>query len=458
MDEEGRSLVLEQNLVQGLNTVLLEDWGGPRSPLALQFIRDTLIPDLVSCFATNADLWLNPTFAEIIAWKLKSQYAYPQAVVSNLTADLLAVVQRQSQLPQNRDPKEPWRRIFRLWVCEETLPSIEERTGYPLAYLELRFIRWKKLRTFLAQSRVSLLECLGNPELREYGFLELSFLYQFQEALAAEPLFKERLILEQVILELGLPLQVSDLVMILEIVQAHEGRMNEKELSYELNFFPDDRLANVIAALIALHVLQRNKFGKLALSEKSAMTIAPFLVPKIVAQLRMALDVGDFERAKQHLLALNPEVLVKVIEDGVLKFDPDLALTLLEGLFKQVNRRVDLYLLPIFGQFEAAFELLLACLGDHDSLIRAKACAALGQLGRKDAAFRLIQLLHDPVAEVKEMAAQALGDLGSVAGVKALLSVSEDYSEGSNVRRRAQEALRTIESRQRFRLNVTQSK
>ncbi|HWJ04051.1 MAG TPA: HEAT repeat domain-containing protein, partial [Verrucomicrobiae bacterium] len=57
-------------VTQGLTNVLLEEWGGPRSPLALQYIQGTIIPDLVSSFAKNADLLLNPTFTEIIAFKL----------------------------------------------------------------------------------------------------------------------------------------------------------------------------------------------------------------------------------------------------------------------------------------------------------------------------------------------------------------------------------------------------
>ncbi|WP_459931619.1 HEAT repeat domain-containing protein, partial [Desulfosporosinus burensis] len=59
----------------------------------------------------------------------------------------------------------------------------------------------------------------------------------------------------------------------------------------------------------------------------------------------------------------------------------------------------------------------------------------------------LIQLLRDPVVGVREMAAQALGEMGAVAAVKELLRVAEDYGESINVRERARGAVRKIESR-----------
>jgi HEAT repeat protein len=93
-----------------------------------------------------------------------------------------------------------------------------------------------------------------------------------------------------------------------------------------------------------------------------------------------------------------------------------------------------------------AFDLLMKCLGDNDSLIRASSCEALGHLGNKGAVFSLIQLLRDPVVGVREMAAQALGEMGAVPAVKELLRVAEDYGESINVRERARGAVRKIES------------
>lgn len=440
-----------ESVTQGLSTVLLEEWGGPRSPLALEYIKERIIPDLIRCFVLNPDLWLNPTFTEIVAWKLKSQYAYPAAVVAGLSGDLLAVVQKTGHLhlPQKRDPKEPWQRIFRLWVCDESLPGIEERTGYPLAYLDLLFIRFKKLRSFLSGLSRGLPECLENPELREFGYEQLSFLYQFQRAYASELLFKERLVLEQVLLDTGLPMAVPDLVTFLEIVHTHEGCIDEGTLVSVLGEFP-----SMVGRLTALHFIQKNKSGKLLLTEKSAGTIAPFLSPKVLKQLQMAQAADDGERTKQILLKLNPGVLIQVIDDIVREFSPAKAFTVLESIFKQVNRRIDLHLLSALSRYQEAFALLATCLEDHDSLIRAKACEALGRLGNKEAAFQLVQMLHDTVPDVKAQAAQALGEIGSTAGTKELLNISEDYSESSSLRAQAREALRKIEAKSLFRQRV----
>lgn len=167
------------SLSRSLGTVFLEEWGGPRSPLALQYLHEVVIPDLVACFHANADLLANPTFWEIVEWKLKTQFAYPPAAASGLAADLLKAALRGSDIGQVTDSKEPWRRIFRLWVSGESLPNISERTGYPLGYLDVLLFRFKKLREFVAGRHLDLPDCLQHAELREYGRELLSFLYHY---------------------------------------------------------------------------------------------------------------------------------------------------------------------------------------------------------------------------------------------------------------------------------------
>ncbi|MDQ7094512.1 HEAT repeat domain-containing protein [Desulfosporosinus sp. PR] len=443
-----------------LAVVLLEEWGGPRSPMALKYINETIIPDLVYCFCHNADLLTNVTFSEILQWKLKNQFANPSAVVADLAKDLLAPAQKIIKRPQLVDPKEPWRRIFRLWICDESLPSIAERMGYPLDYLDLLILRFKKVKGFALNHRISLLECLQNFELRDFGQEQLSFLYQFHTSLTGEPLFKERLILEQVIIDLGLPLQVPDLVALLEIIHTHEGHLDEDDLISSLGEVSGilgsvlgsstgqrvNLFSCVIDGLTTMHYIQKNKAGKLTLSEKSAQTIANFLLPKLGDQLKSALIVQDFERARGILLSQNEEVLIKLLAWTLDELKEEQALELHKSILKKVSRRVDIYLIKGLASIPEAHELLLKCLSDNDSLIRANACQALGQLKNKAATFSLIQLLKDPVVSVKEMAAQALGDIGASAAVKELGRVAEDYGESVNVRERARTALRKIES------------
>ena len=449
------------SLTENLVSVLLEEWGGPRSPLALKYINETIIPDLVHCFCNNADLLTNSTFAEIIQWKLKNQFANPSAVVVDLARDLLVPAQKILKRPQITDPKEPWRRIFRLWIGGESLPNIAERTGYPLDYLDLLLLRLKKVTAFTVNTRASLLECQQNTELREFGFEQLSFLYQFQSGVAGEPLYKERLILEQVIWDLGMPLMVPDLVTLLEIIHTHEGKLDEESLISAMSEAAgmwgsgmgasggDQRVSLfscVIEGLISSHYIQKNKAGKLTLSEKSAQTIAGFLLPKLGEQLKRAISINDFELAKELLINQNEAVLIRLIDWTLREISQEQAFKVLSSIYQKVSRRVDIYLIKVFAKVPQAFELLMKGLVDNDSLIRARACEALGQSENKDAAFSLIQLLRDPVVGVREMAAQALGEMGAVSAVKELLRVAEDYGESLNVRERARGAVRKIES------------
>ncbi|AFM41255.1 HEAT repeat protein [Desulfosporosinus acidiphilus SJ4] len=432
-------------LTEALTKVLLEEWGGPRSPMALNYIHGTIIPDLANCFWQNADLLSNITFEEIIQWKMKNQFANPSAVVADLAKDLLLPAQKIINRPQIIDPKEPWRRIFRLWIYEESLPNMAEKMGYPLDYLDLLLLRYKKVKAFIQTHRVSLLECLQNLELREYGDEQLSFLYQFHTSFMNDPLFRERLTLEQVIIDLGLPLQVSDLVALLEIIHTHEGYLDESDLighfsSQHINLF-----SCAIEGLTTLHYIQKNKAGKLTLSEKSARTVAGFLLPRLGDQLKKAIIIKDYECGKGILMRLNEEVLVKLLDWTFVEFNQEQIFELHKRIYKKISRRVDIHLLKGFANIPEAQELLLNNISDHDSLIRAAACQALGKLQCKEAIFNLIQLLRDPVASVKETAAQALGEIGTTAAIKELNRVVGDYGESVKVRECARSALKKIE-------------
>ncbi|AFQ45041.1 HEAT repeat domain-containing protein [Desulfosporosinus meridiei] len=452
------------SLAESLTAVLLEEWGGPRSPLALKYINETIIPDLVHCFCCNADLLTNSTYAEIIQWKLKNQFANPSAVVEDLAKDLLLPAQKIIKRPQITDPKEPWRRIFRLWISGESLPNIAERTGYPLDYLDLLILRLKRLEAFTSSTRASLLECKQNAELRDYGFEQLSFLYQFQTAVSGEPLYKERLILEQVIWDLGMPLMVPDLVTLLEIIHTHEGRLDEQSLISAMSEAAGmwgsgigasggDQRVNlfscVIDGLISLHYIQKNKAGKLALSEKSAQIIAGFLLPKLGEQLKRAVEIEDLELAKGILLGQNEAVLIHLIDWVVTEFNNEQGFEILSNIYQKVSRRVDIHLIKAFAKLPTAFDLLIRCLGDNDSLIRARACDALSQMGNGSAAVSLLQLLKDPVVGVRELAVEALGEVGDSSTIECISRVSEDYGESVNIREKARKAILKIESRRR---------
>ena len=453
---KGWSIQELQHLEQSLETVLLEEWGGPRSPLALEYLKKTIIPDIIYCLRANEDLLTNSTFTEIIAWKLKNQFAYPIFIVNDLAKDLIHPAQQISSCSQVNDSKEPWQRIFRLWVAGESLINIAERTGYSLDYLELLVLRYKKIKAFLTFNRSSLLECMQHSEFKEFGLDQLSFLYQFHTALTQETLFKERLILEQVISDLGLSLQVSDLISLLEMVHAHEGKLQEAELILLLRQATGNMKNEVfiltLEGLISLHYVLKNKAGYLTLSEKGAQIISGFLLPKISQHLKQALAIKDFEQAQGIIRKQNPEVLVKLIDWMGKNLDPNQILQLLEPIYKNINRRIDLQILNVLALFESSLDFLLSTLSDHDSLLRAKACEALGRLGSREAIFRLIQLLRDPVAEVKAKAAFALGEIGSSIAIKELQRITEDYSENLSVRDQAREALKKISNQQKYKV------
>jgi len=107
------------------------------------------------------------------------------------------------------------------------------------------------------------------------------------------------------------------------------------------------------------------------------------------------------------------------------------------------------------GDLEAAagsaIPALRAALGHEDDSTRRRVVEALGQIGRRldrvpdGLVADLAKVLRDPDADVRENAAEALGDLGAAAAEVAddLRRAKDDPDEG--VRRAAERALRRVE-------------
>ncbi|KLU63060.1 hypothetical protein CEB3_c05540 [Peptococcaceae bacterium CEB3] len=497
----------QTDVARVLASVLLDEWGGPRSPLALSYIRNVIIPNLAHCLVRNADLWQNPTFTDIVAWKFKAQYAFPQAVVDSLTTDLMTAVLRTGCPAQNSNSWEPWRRIMRAHLAGKSLVDVEEEIGYPVAYSNLLLLSLKKLCHYLGQTGASYQDCLLQPELRECGPEQLRFLYSFHRALTTEPLYKEKLILEQVSVELEVPLPISGLVDLLRAVLVREGSEGPEGPSDEAalisvlregaEVFNQSResgarvtereiLSSVIRGLIKLDFLAQDRSGGLRLTGRSAAVIAPFVIPELLAQLQAA---GlKREEARRILLRLNPGVLLPLLRRVKQEFPAEVSWELFRAVYQESDRQIDLYIIESAAKYEEAVVLLLEALQAEDSLVRAKACQALrcwailrkqGNeaispeaeercLGGREARIpekpeemcssgreagipekpeivsALVRTLADPVAQVRERAAQALGDIGSPEGLEALSKVAEDMYESPNVRGRAREAWRRI--------------
>ncbi|MDA8442941.1 MAG: HEAT repeat domain-containing protein [Peptococcaceae bacterium] len=450
-----------QELSTALAAVFLEEWGGPRSPLALQYLHETIIPNLEQCFSANRDLWSNPTFLQIIDWKLRNQYGYPQAVSINLAEDLMQAARALSMSAQRQEPDVPWRRIFRLWFSGESLPNIAEKKCFPLEYLDLLQLRWKMFKKFAGGRAISIEACLQNAELREFGQAQLDFFCRFYTLSSNDHLFCEKLALEELVEQIGLPMTVEDYLALLEVVHANEGKLAKTELVKELrNIARNSRvdttlnseqdqmrlLAELLNILVCLNWLQENKAGKLTLSEKSAGTIAGFLLPKLARNIIASLTQGDLSTAASVYRTYNPTLQERLVEILAQEFNSPATVDFLSLLFKQVSRKVDMHIVVAMGRLDCGFKFLVRGLADSDSLVRATVCSALGNLSQHPVIPLLIQQLQDPVALVRLEAVKALGKLEANEAKLFLSQIADDYTETAMVRESALTALQAIQA------------
>jgi len=132
---------LFQRLSVGLESLLIEEWGGTKSPLAQVYIKETIIPDLVHSLTMNYCFMQNRICASILANKFQTQHGYPEAFSQGISGDVLRFASRL--LAELRIPlpetalREPWEKLFRILSLGVDIPAIAMKIGYAEDHIEL---------------------------------------------------------------------------------------------------------------------------------------------------------------------------------------------------------------------------------------------------------------------------------------------------------------------------------
>ncbi|MEH2248910.1 NACHT domain-containing protein, partial [Nostoc sp.] len=172
--------------------------------------------------------------------------------------------------------------------------------------------------------------------------------------------------------------------------------------------------------------------------------------------VKLALDVdlklgarlaGEVKRDYQKktidlILELDIHELLKIEFLGITHFED--AVTFLNNSLQHEDYNVRQRAANALGEIgnEAAVSALIDALQDEDSDVRRIAASALGEIGNEAAVSALIDALQDEDSDVRWRAASALGEIGNEAAASALIDALQH--EDSDVRWRAASALGKI--------------
>ncbi|MBO8138541.1 MAG: HEAT repeat domain-containing protein [Desulfotomaculum sp.] len=440
---------LKIKLQQELEKLFTEDWGGPRSELALVYLREKVIPKLISCLVINHHYLENKTFMEILSNKLNTEFAYPPAFADGLSKDIVKIALKilgRHEKPDNH-PWHPWEVILRMLTIGKSISKIIEKTGFPESYIKI-----------LRKKYVMYLNLIDREDVnkRFYDIPELScsrqlvmFMQDFRNRFRLHKNYYVRLQAEEVIFELELPVNADKLLTILECIYYYEGLMTAEELLQVLKGYSiNNSRYNGITIII---LLQNNYLttsgkvpGKISLSPKGAKLAAGVLAPRLAEEIMQKLKTAD--NAAHHfcekLLDRNPKVVEEVIRE-LANYKDSIVLNLFDVMFGRASKQVLLAIISACGELEGdkPAALLARALRHRDSMVRVKACQAIADNKHKSLYFPLVNALNDSVQLVRENAAGALGRLGIPAAVKYLKPILNNPEEHPSVRQAAREAI-----------------
>lgn len=442
-------LELQQKLYKGLERLLIEDWGGPKSLLAQIYIKDTIIPDLANSLMINYPLMQNRIYASILANKFQTQYGYPEAFAQGVSDDILLFGSRLLAEHQIAVPEtalwEPWERLFRLLSLGENISAIAKKTGYSEDYIEL--VKKKYLRFANPSGH----EPLNIPEDSYFANELTQFMRTFSSRFETRADYLQILLAEQLALEGMLPLSAEGILEIFIAVHNWDGTLTKKELFYRLkrnnliygyNKQNEFRRLNQKGFYHTLSFLYEKRYlfwdqeggQKIFLATNGAKLVASLICPRIkeeILQIIVSSVPDRFEKAAAIISSLNPEVILNLL-DLLVNTNNNEVINLLYHLPLNKNKQLYLKALWACGKLKSikAIDLLVGALNHKDGLIRAKACEALGLLGDKSTYFLLIKCLKDPLNLVREQALMALGYLkltSSLKHIEEILLIEEDY-------------------------------
>lgn len=460
-----------ESLALALEKTFTEEWGGPKSALALAYLRDTVIPELVFCLITNWHFLDNQTFRQILTAKLNTQFAYPPVFAEGLAGDVLMAAKSVLGVSPlaNNHPWQPWEIILRMFTIGYRLPEIAQKTGYPETYLDIFKKIYQQLQAVtqdLGQASEEVV--LAHRDLAGSDIQMLRFMLDFRARFEVFHNYFERLQAEQIIMELGLEIDPDNLIRLFEGLFEIEKQVTVARLADILkgaksawltgeNYFTKTRGYGLLAhwpkkqiVLLLEHLLAANLIISdanhdhvLSLSEKAARLIVPLVVPRLADEVQNTLRSkarDKISRSTAVLQGKNPEIAVHVIRELVRRGDAGVVMCF-KALQRRVSKKVYLQIVWACGQLggKDAISLLSKAILDRDSLVRVRACQAMGHMADQSFYFALINALEDPVAMVREQAARSLAKLKMPSALKHLEQLINKIGEDPQVQRAARE-------------------
>lgn len=450
---------IRDNLVREFECLFLDEWGGPRSELAICFLRQNVIPQLVNCIVINHQYLENNTFIDILANKLNTEFAYPPTFAEGLSQDIVRVsikVLGKHCDPQSH-PWKPWEDITRMITVGFSIKDIVDKTAFAEAYIETFRKRYLNFSGLAERFNGDFGFYAQLPDLNGYGNQLLRFMVDFRSRFKVFKNYYARLQAEQVIYDYALPLNVDELLQLLEAMYHVDNHYDKQNLTSHfggvLSNKKDSQIKIIIDKLIQNHLLVQvsGNDQKLGLSPKAAMLIVPILSPQLAQEILDLLHsrVRDrISRSTALLIGKNNEVVVHVIKQLVKQNDP-IAIMFFKALYRKATKPVLLEILSACAEFKNGdiVGLITKALQHRDSMVRLRACQAIEKLADKSYYFYLIATLQDSVPMVREQAVKALSSLNMPSVIRHLESML-DNEENINLRSLIKETISKIKEQQ----------
>lgn len=402
-------------IANSVRDVCFHRWGGPRSPLAVGYLEQTMLPDIL-WFLHRLEPWWHTVLAqELLKDKFVIQHGFPNVLGQGMAEEILVEIS-----PWQTEQGEEKDLLFLLLspiALDQPMHYLTETFPLPEEIWAKFKMAWRQQYNFLTR---------WQPQI-------LDFIRLWQDNKDFQLTWQFRTELWLVGINSNWDFYLSQLM---QLEKCRIGLLNSREDSYDLDLIPSNWL-NLKAD------------GQVELNKTGSKIITPWIVEDIINTVEDRMLLGGpthgINSAMGVLARLYPEQ-IKYLLDLIVDRNRQGWLPLLESWYARADKEIKIYLIDAIGHLgkQKALPFLITALQADDASIILAICETLAMIGDRSCGFALSALLKNGSYIVQEKVVYTLAELKFTPALKSFQKMLNDPNVSPELKRTIKRAIHII--------------
>lgn len=403
------------SIAASVRDVCFHRWGGPRSPLALGYLEQTMLPDILWFLHRLEPWWHTDLTRELLKDKFVIQHGFPAVLGQGMAEEILAEIQNYQSI--HSEEKELLFLLLAPIAMDQPMHYLTETFPLPEEIWARFKMAWRQQYNFLAP----------------WQFLIDSFIESWQK----DREFRLNWQFRTEIWLTGVNYEWDHYL--LQLIQLEKYRLG---LLGQLN-------SNDIDSMSLRAWVHPDGEGQLKLNQTGSKVITPWILDDIIDTVEDRLMLGGPTHGINSALAILTKLYpaqVKLLLDVIVEKKRFGWLPLLENWYERAEKSIKLVIIPGIGNLgqRNSLPFLISILQSDDPSLILTTCDVLAQIGDQSCGFALINLLKNSSYIVQEKIILTLTQLKFMPAVKVLQKMLEDPLLSLDLKRTIKNAIKTL--------------